>query len=320
MSAKSQSNEIRITRVYDAPVKTVWEAWTDPAQAAQWWGPRGFTITTHSKDLRVGGTWNYTMHGPDGTDWPNITHYLEVVPGKKLVYDHGATETEPPRFRVTVLFSEVGGKTQMDMTMALATPDAAAETRKFIKAAGGNGTWDRLAEYLDKQTTGKDKFVIARSFDVPIETMFEMWVNPEHVARWLPPTGATMQYTHVDIRPGGSSSYAMTGEFGTLHGRAEYVSVEKPHRIVYRQQFCDEDGNVSRHPMAPTWPETMQTTVTFVAEGPESTRVRVEWEAVGQVLPEELETFVANRGSMTNGWTGSFDKLEALLLPEAAVA
>jgi hypothetical protein len=46
----------------------------------------------------------------------------------------------------------------------------------------------------------------------------------------------------------------------------------------------------------------------------------VEWEVVGPVLPEELETFVANRGSMTNGWTGSFDKLEALLLPQAAVA
>ena len=39
MPAKNKSNEIYITRVYDAPVETVWEAWTDPHQVAQWWGP-----------------------------------------------------------------------------------------------------------------------------------------------------------------------------------------------------------------------------------------------------------------------------------------
>jgi uncharacterized protein YndB with AHSA1/START domain len=65
MPAQNKSNEIRITRIYDAPVRAVWDAWTDPAQAAQWWGPRGFTLTTHSKDLRPGGSWVYTMHGPD---------------------------------------------------------------------------------------------------------------------------------------------------------------------------------------------------------------------------------------------------------------
>lgn len=55
MTARSKSNEIRITRVYDAPVSVVWNAFIDPAQVAQWWGPRSFTLTTHSKDLRPGG-------------------------------------------------------------------------------------------------------------------------------------------------------------------------------------------------------------------------------------------------------------------------
>ena len=43
---KNHGNELRITRVYDAPVKAVWDAWTDPEQVGKWWGPRGFTITT----------------------------------------------------------------------------------------------------------------------------------------------------------------------------------------------------------------------------------------------------------------------------------
>src|SRR3954453_9477886 len=168
MPAKNESNEIRITRLYDAPVKAVWDAWTDPRQVAQWWGPRGFTITTHSKDLRPGGHWTYTMHGPDGADWPNNTKYHEVEPGRKLVYDHGGNADRPPLFRVTVLFSRVDGKTKMEMTMAPATPEAAEETRKLIKKAGGNATWDRLAEYLAKEGSGKDQFVINRTFDAPL--------------------------------------------------------------------------------------------------------------------------------------------------------
>src|SRR5690349_16904221 len=62
MTSATLSNEITITRLYDAPVKLVWDAWTDLNHVAQWWGPRGFTITTHSKDLRPGGKWIYTMH------------------------------------------------------------------------------------------------------------------------------------------------------------------------------------------------------------------------------------------------------------------
>jgi len=122
MAVQSKSNEIRITRMYDAPVTAVWDAWTDPKQVAQWWGPRGFTITTHSKDLRAGGTWVYTMHGPDGTDWPNKTLYHVVEKHSKLVYDHGGNDDRPPMFRVTVLFSEVDGKTKMEMSQATASP------------------------------------------------------------------------------------------------------------------------------------------------------------------------------------------------------
>ena len=127
MSANSKPNEIAITRIYDAPVEAVWDAWTDPDQVALWWGPRGFTLTTHSKDLRPGGHWTYTMHGPDGTDYPNKTIYHEVEEHVKLVCDHGGNDDRPPLFRVTVLFSEIEGRTKMDMTMALETQEAAEQ-------------------------------------------------------------------------------------------------------------------------------------------------------------------------------------------------
>jgi uncharacterized protein YndB with AHSA1/START domain len=106
----------------------------------------------------------------------------------------------------------------------------------------------------------------------------------------------------------------MKGANFTMYGRAEYLKIEKPHTISYKQQFCDANENISRHPMAPTWPETMLTTVRLAEEGPDRTRVTVTWEVVGKATPEEMDTFIKARGGMTQGWTGSFDKLEDYLL------
>lgn len=314
MTATASSKEFRITRVYDAPVALVWNAWTDLAQVAQWWGPRGFTITTTSKDLRAGGSWDYIMHGPDGTDYPNFARYHEVVPRERLVYDHGATSADAkPLFRVVAQFRDVGGKTELEMSLAFATAEEAESSRAFIKTANGYSTWDRLAEYLEKDATNKEIFVINRSFDAPIETMFDMWTKPEHFAKWLPPTGMTMEFRRANIRKGGDGFYSMTNGHFTMYGRIEYLDIRRPDRIVFTQCFTDEHENISRHPGAPTWPEKMLTAVELVEEGPTQTRVRIRTEIFGAATHEEVAAFVAERAGMTKGWTGSLDKLEDVL-------
>ena len=144
--------------------------------------------------------------------------------------------------------------------------------------------------------------------------MFEMWTNPKHFSKWLAPTGFEMEFIRSDIRPGGSTFYFMTNNKDVkMYGRAEYQKIEKPNRIVYTQQFCDEKENMSRHPMAPTWPATMLTTVELTEETPDRTRVTVTWETYGDTTREELETFINAKAGMTQGWTGSFDKLEEYL-------
>jgi uncharacterized protein YndB with AHSA1/START domain len=313
MAARNKSNEIRITRLYDAPVKAVWDAWTDPQQVAQWWGPRGFTITHHSRDFKPGGTWHYTMHGPDGVDYPNKTLYHEIVPYSRMVYDHGGYDDRPPLFRVTVQFTEVDGKTTLDMWMSFATPEVAKEMGAFIKKAGGNGTWDRLGEYLAKQSTGIEKFIINRSFAVPVEQLYEMWTNPEHLCQWLPPTGFTMKMINGDIRTGGGAFFSMSNGQGiTFHCKTKYLSVQKPNTVVYTQQFCDADGKICRHPLAPVWPESMLTSVLLTPEDDQLTRVTVCSEPFDGATPAEIQAFSDARTGMTGGWTGSFDKLEEL--------
>jgi uncharacterized protein YndB with AHSA1/START domain len=319
MDAENNSNEIVLTRVYDAPVRAVWDAWTILEQVEQWWGPRGFTLTTHSRDLRAGGSWRYTMHGPDGVDYPNVTRYLVVERYKKLVYDHGANDERPALFRVTVTFAEADGKTTMEMTMTLPSPQAAAETARFIKQAGGNATWDRLAEHLDEAQTGKQSFVVNRTFDAPIARVFEMWVRPEHLARWLPPAGTTLRFIRSEIAPGRSAFFAIAGAQGTMHVRADYLAIEPLRRIVYTQQFVDEREQPAPAPGAPAWPATLRTTVLFAEEAPNGTRVTVTTEPYGGTTISEVEAFVRERAGMTRGWTGSFDVLEALLDPVSAV-
>jgi ATP-dependent phosphoenolpyruvate carboxykinase len=59
----------------------------------------------------------------------------------------------------------------MEMTMSFASAEAAAEAHVMIKKVSGDSTWDRLAEYLEKQISGKEIFVINRSFGVDLKTI-----------------------------------------------------------------------------------------------------------------------------------------------------
>ena len=318
MARRSNSSDIRLTRVYDAPARAVWDAWTIPEQVEKWWGPRGFTLTTHKKDLREGGSWRYTMHGPDGVDYPNVTKYFVVEPYQKLVYDHGGTDDTPPLFRVTVTFTEANGKTTMEMISTLPSPEAAREMARFIESAGGNATWDRLAEHLEQTATGKPSFVINRTFDAPIARVFEMWTNPEHLAKWLPPTGTELRFLRSQIAPGKSTFFVITGEHAAMHVSAEYLAIEPPRRIVYTQRFVDERERPLPAPGTEVWPAILRTTVLFTEEAPDRTRVTVTSEPHSEATSAEVESFVNERPGMTAGWTGSFDKLDVLLDPYGA--
>ncbi len=280
MAARSKSSVITLTRVYDAPLQAVWEAWTNPEEVAQWWGPRGFTITHHSHDLRTGGHWHYTMHGPDGTDYETTTQYLEVVPGQRLVYDHGGHKDRPPLFRVHALFTERNGRTQLDMSMTFATPEVAEADARLHQDGRRRidlGPARRITSA--SSAPGEEQFFITRSFDASIEQVYQMWSDPEHIAKWLPPTGATMRFLRAEPRVGGTSFYSMTfAGRPAMYGLIKYIALDSPHLISYTQQFCDEKERVMRPPFFKDWPLTMLSTVELTAEGPERTRIKVRWE------------------------------------------
>jgi uncharacterized protein YndB with AHSA1/START domain len=145
----SADREIVIIRTVNAPRALVWQAWTQPHHIAQWWGPNGFRTTIHEMTVEVGSVWRFIMHGPDGTDYPNLIVYREIVAPERLVFDHSDDVPNPTdTFRSTVTFEDEGGRTKVTMRAVFATPEARAAALKFGADEGGKQTLARLDEHL----------------------------------------------------------------------------------------------------------------------------------------------------------------------------
>lgn len=145
---------IFITRKFDAPRERVFDAFTAPEKISQWWGPDGFTTTTKNMDFEVGGEWIFTMHGPDGTDFPNRVVYTDIQEPELLKYDHFdgyEDEGKPPEFQSTITFEELNGTTRVEMVMLFPTAEKRDESVEYGAIEGGRQTLQRLADYLDKQ-------------------------------------------------------------------------------------------------------------------------------------------------------------------------
>lgn len=142
--------EIVLVRMFDAPRDAVFAAWTDADSFCDWFGPEGFTCVVREMDVRPGGRARFDMTSPTGTLYTNRFDYLEIVPGRRLVLDHGSDiDDDPERFRVTITFdAQANGKTVLTLRQLHPT----AEQREAVIGFGafelGLQTMDKLARHL----------------------------------------------------------------------------------------------------------------------------------------------------------------------------
>lgn len=248
----STDREIVITRMFKAPPELVWRAWTDPAQIVRWWGPAGFTTTTHAMDVRPGGVWRFDMHGPDGRDYPNRIVFDEVEAPRRLVYTHaGDDDVEGVRFQVIVTFEKQDGGTKLTMRSDFGS---AAERericREYGAVEGGAQTVGRLAEHLGEAPTGQRaaivialpserEIMIVREFAAPRQLVWKALTTPELVRRWLlGPPGWEMIACEIDLRIGGAFRYEWRKAGGAQMGMGGiYREIDEPERIVNSEQF-----------------------------------------------------------------------------------
>jgi uncharacterized protein YndB with AHSA1/START domain len=146
----SLDREIVLSRVFEAPRELVFAAWTTEEHLTKWFGPKGFTTTTHECDLRIGGRWRFDMVAPNGKVWDNRVLFLEIKAPELLVFDHGSDkDDDDQRFRVTITFDEQSDKkTVVTMRQLHPTKDQRDAGIGFGAVEIGYTTLDKLAEHL----------------------------------------------------------------------------------------------------------------------------------------------------------------------------
>ena len=146
------ARELIVTRIIDAPRDIVFSAWADPKQAAQWWGPQGFTTISCDMDVRPGGAYRACMRSPEGTQHCRRGLYREVVKPERLVFTFAwedANGNPGHETVVTVTFADVGGRTRLTLHQAVFETVTARDAHH----GGWSSCLERFAQYLTERVT-----------------------------------------------------------------------------------------------------------------------------------------------------------------------
>lgn len=149
-AATAPEQELRITRVFNAPRHQVFAAWTDSRQIRQWSAPHGFVITHCEGDARKGGHWRCCMRTPEGAELWLGGVYHEVIEDQRLVFTHAWDDEDGKPGRetlVTVQFEDADGGTRMHFHQAGFDSTSSRDGHR----SGWNECFERLAHGLSAQ-------------------------------------------------------------------------------------------------------------------------------------------------------------------------
>ncbi len=156
-------------------------------------------------------------------------------------------------------------------------------------------------------------FTITRTFDAPRELVWKAFTEPERMKEWWGPKGSAIVASKMDLRVGGTYHGAMRDAAGrVMWAKFVYREIAAPKRLVWVHSFSDEAGSLTRHPLSPTWPRELLTTVTFEDAPAGETKLTLRWLPIDP-SEDERKTFDAARDGMRQGWSGSFDQLTMYL-------
>jgi len=145
----TERHELTLTRLIDAPRELLFRAWTEPELLKRWFTPRPWTTPVVEADVRPGGKSYVLMRGPDGEEQPCHGVYLEVVPGRRLVFTDAFTEawlpSSKPFFVCVVTFDDEAGKTRYT---AVARHWTAAD-KGAHEAMGFHAGWNAATDQLE---------------------------------------------------------------------------------------------------------------------------------------------------------------------------
>jgi Activator of Hsp90 ATPase homolog 1-like protein len=141
----NNDREIFSSRLINAPLEHVYAAFVNPEQLKIWWGPEGFTNTIHEFDLKPGGKWLLTMHGPDKGNFENSSVFemvkpLELVRWKRM---------SQPFFDMEVGFKSIDEThSEISFRMIFDSPDLCNKMKPFV-VPKNEENFDRLVRLIE---------------------------------------------------------------------------------------------------------------------------------------------------------------------------
>src|SRR3954447_11178097 len=141
--------EIVISQVINASRELVFEAFTEVRHLSRWWGPEGFTTTTRAFEFRVGGAWDFVLHGPDGTDYQEWITWTQIVPPERIAMVHGESRDDPDAFESVLRLEPEGATTWLEMRTVFRTRELRDEAvERYHAVEAGQQTLGHLAAYV----------------------------------------------------------------------------------------------------------------------------------------------------------------------------
>jgi len=249
--------EIAMTRVFDAPRRFVFDAWTKPELVKQWLlGPPGWIMPVCEIDLRVGGRYRFVWRGPDGTEMGMGGVHREIVVPELIVntqlFDDDWTGGETIG---TLLLTEHDGKTTLTNSVLYFSKEARDNALKTGMADGVEMGYQRLDILLPSwknaanpvSTVETRDLVVTRIFNAPIERVWNAWTDPQQVIQWWGPTGFSSPSAKMDFREGGTSLVCMRApkEFGGQehYSTWAYTKIVPMRTIEYINNLAEKDGH-----------------------------------------------------------------------------
>lgn len=311
-----ESREIVLTRVFDAPRALIFDAWTKIEHLEEWYGPKGFTITTRSADIRVGGEWRFVMHGPDGTDYDNRIRYREIVRPERIVYACDADKDDDPHgFEGSVSFEDVHGKTRVTMRLVFRTAEQRAIAVSYGAVELGKTTLEKLGEKvraLEEAALPPGELRLERSFAAPRALVFAAFTEPARFVQWFGPRGVTLPTCELDARPGGKLHFRHQLPSGEgLWVSGVYREVVAPEKLVFETWFSDERGEPATPSLLPDLPlDGRMLTSIELTERAGRTTVKVH--QVSTSGAGVTEAMRKERRLAREGWSETLDRLGEL--------
>lgn len=127
------------SRKISAPIESVFAAISTPERLARWWGPEGFSNTFETCEFKPGGRWVYTMHGPDGRDYPNETVFAEIDSPTKVVIQHDSL----PKYTLVITLTSAQNETVVSWVQTFDKPEVAKAIAHIVVPANEQNL-DRL--------------------------------------------------------------------------------------------------------------------------------------------------------------------------------